>query len=152
MLHTLGSNAGSSSGRLHCDRFAAFCRCVLPCLQAGGGSGLAALLGPQRLAALLPKLYRLCHDPSPKVSCLHVRWVVGWSKSAKVTCIRFRAYCTCDIIVRQQLVRLILHPKSLRLLLLLLPCQVSDSMSAIWTALLDDPRAAVDAHFDDIIK
>lgn len=32
-----------------------------------GGSGLASLLGPERLAALLPKLYRLTHDPSPKV-------------------------------------------------------------------------------------
>ncbi|KAF6252864.1 armadillo-type protein [Scenedesmus sp. NREL 46B-D3] len=63
--------------------------------QPGGGSGLAALLGPQRLASLLPKLYRLCHDPSPKVS---------------------------------------------------------DSMSAIWAALLDDPRAAVDAHYNDIAK
>ncbi|WIA23756.1 hypothetical protein OEZ85_000433 [Tetradesmus obliquus] len=63
--------------------------------QPGGGSGLASLLGPARLASLLPKLYRLCHDPSPKVS---------------------------------------------------------DSMSAIWAALLDDPRAAVDAHYDDIMK
>jgi hypothetical protein len=24
-------------------------------------------LGPDRMAALLPKLYRLTHDPSPKV-------------------------------------------------------------------------------------
>uniref|UniRef100_A0A383W1Y8 Proteasome component Ecm29 N-terminal domain-containing protein n=1 Tax=Tetradesmus obliquus TaxID=3088 RepID=A0A383W1Y8_TETOB len=63
--------------------------------QPGGGSRLASLLGPARLASLLPKLYRLCHDPSPKVS---------------------------------------------------------DSMSAIWAALLDDPRAAVDAHYDDIMK
>jgi hypothetical protein len=44
--------------------------CLLLCLQQGGGSGLAALLGPQRLASLLPKLYRLCHDPSPKVSLM----------------------------------------------------------------------------------
>ncbi|WIA44228.1 hypothetical protein OEZ86_010539 [Tetradesmus obliquus] len=63
--------------------------------QPGGGSGLASLLGPARLASLLPKLYRLCHGPSPKVS---------------------------------------------------------DSMLAIWAALLDDPRAAVDAHYDDIMK
>jgi len=33
----------------------------------GAGGGLAALLGPERMAALLPKLYRLTHDPSPKV-------------------------------------------------------------------------------------
>jgi len=43
---------------------------LCPCLQPGGGSGLASLLGPARLASLLPKLYRLCHDPSPKVRML----------------------------------------------------------------------------------
>jgi hypothetical protein len=32
-----------------------------------GAGGLASLLGPERMAALLPKLYRLTHDPSPKV-------------------------------------------------------------------------------------
>jgi hypothetical protein len=41
------------------------CLIVLPVLQGGGG--LASLLGPERMAALLPKLYRLTHDPSPKV-------------------------------------------------------------------------------------
>jgi hypothetical protein len=30
--------------------------------------------------------------------------------------------------------------------------QVADSMSAIWTALLDDPRAALDTHFDALAK
>lgn len=30
--------------------------------------------------------------------------------------------------------------------------QVSDSMSAIWAALLDDPRAELDKHFDAIAR
>jgi hypothetical protein len=30
--------------------------------------------------------------------------------------------------------------------------QVADSMSAIWSALLDDPRAELDKHFDPIAK
>jgi hypothetical protein len=50
--------------KLHCH--------VLHCLLQGGG-GLASLLGPERMAALLPKLYRLTHDPSPKVCGLHTR-------------------------------------------------------------------------------
>jgi hypothetical protein len=39
---------------------------LLP-LHVQGSASLATLLGPERLAALLPKLYRLTHDPSPKV-------------------------------------------------------------------------------------
>lgn len=30
--------------------------------------------------------------------------------------------------------------------------QVADSMSAIWSALLDDPRAELDKHFDAIAR
>lgn len=30
--------------------------------------------------------------------------------------------------------------------------QVAESMTAIWNALLDDPRAEVDKHFDTIVK
>ena len=34
----------------------------------GGGGALTALLGPERAAALLPRLFRAQHDPSPKVA------------------------------------------------------------------------------------
>jgi hypothetical protein len=43
-----------------------------------GGGGLASLLGPDRMAALLPKLYRLTHDPSPKVGGHPCVWVGVW--------------------------------------------------------------------------
>lgn len=41
---------------------------VMPTFHLQGG--LSSLLGPERLAALLPKLYRLTHDPSPKVNLM----------------------------------------------------------------------------------